>query len=483
MTTKLSASGARIRGDDYQHLFAWYQALRGIARGSNVSKIGIEDPNAENADDVTVYMENGKREYYQVKSSVDARKTAGINWLTESSKAGSSIIRGFYKLWAREQDGPEFKITLMTNRLPSADDSLLSMRDGRDGAVTRHLQNARPESKIGIIRKNLAEHLGITETEVVKFFHDLRFMLGITDNVLTDWVEERMSIAGLRHDKNAVMQGAAIVRGWVTEGKREITPDELRHAIEPLRQPGDTPTASLLIQMIDRGPVPEDTTIVIDWLDLFPGDEPRVRRQPSDPDLWNGRFRPELKQAAQDLQSHEHAHVLVKGHMRLPTWFAVGVELGKTAGFEVSSFQNQVDWSSVGGLSSVPIKHVTTILELGRDLAVGIALATDPSPEVLTYLRDRQISVEEYVCIQPTSGATNQAIGNTAEARGWAYKVRDLIRNLVREYKPSKIHLFLAGPHGAIFLLGHLWDRMPRTQLYEDLGSTKGYAPSYLIPG
>ena len=30
--------------------------------------------------------------------------------------------------------------------------------------------------------------------------------------------------------------------------------------------------------------------------------------------------------------------------------------------------------------------------------------------------------------------------------------------------------------------LGHLWDRMPATQLYEDLGPTEGYSPSYLIP-
>ena len=30
MTTGLSASGARIRGDDYQHLFAWVQVLRAI---------------------------------------------------------------------------------------------------------------------------------------------------------------------------------------------------------------------------------------------------------------------------------------------------------------------------------------------------------------------------------------------------------------------------------------------------------------------
>ena len=62
-------------------------------------------------------------------------------------------------------------------------------------------------------------------------------------------------------------------------------------------------------------------------------------------------------------------------------------------------------------------------------------------------------------------------------------KVRDFSSaHRSRLYRPKRIHLFLAGPQGAILLLGHLWDRMPPTQLYEDLGPSKGYSPSYLIP-
>ena len=483
MTTGLSASGARIRGDDYQHLFSWCQVLRAVIGESDITKIGIEDPEAGNADDVTMYRKGGKREYYQVKSSVDAHNTVGTEWLMKPTRSGGpSVVQGFHRLWAGEHGDRKPKITLVTNRLPSAADPLLGMRDGRDGTVARRLQNAETKSKIGIARRRLAEHLGVTEMEVVRFFHDLRFMLGITDDVLTELVKDRMRAAKLRHDKDAVAQGMRIVRDWVTGGKRKITTSELRRAVEPLKQPGDSPTASILVQAIDRDPVPEAATTVLDWVDLFPGDEPKVRHRPSDPALWNDKFRPELRQTAQDLRSQGHTHVLVKGHMRLPTWFTVGVELGKTAGFEVSSFQGQTAWSSVGELSDITTEHAATTLGLGKDLAVGIALAFDLSPDVLEYLRDQQINVGEYVRIRPTNGANNQAIGGAAEARGWAYGVRDAIRRLVQEYRPGQIHLFLAGPHSAMLLLGHLWDHMPRTQIYEDLGSTKGYAPSYLIP-
>ncbi len=168
--------------------------------------------------------------------------------------------------------------------------------------------------------------------------------------------------------------------------------------------------------------------------------------------------------------------------MRLPTWFAAGVEFGRTAGFQVTSFQGQTPWSSEGPLSDVAIESVAEDLGDGEGLAIGVALAFDLSRDVVTFIHGRQIAAGQYVCLRPVGGANNQAIRNPAEARGWAYAVRDSIRRRTQEYRPGQLHLFLAAPHSAVLLLGHLWDRMPATQLYADLGPTEGYSPSYLIP-
>ena len=483
MTTGLSASGARIRGDDYQHLFAWIQVLKAIQVESGIAEIGIEDPEAGNADDVTVYTDCHEREYYQVKSSVDSRETIGLEWLMEPSRAdGPSVVQRFHRLWADATDGNRPKLTLVTNRLASDGDPILSRRDGRDGTVARALSRAGHRSRTGIARRSLAEHLQVSEIEVLRFLEDLCFKLGKTDS---DWIEMamlHMFAAGLRHDEDAVAQGIGIVRGWVTAGERRLATAQLRQAVEPLKRPDDLPAASLLVQAIDRDPMPEAATIVLDWTSLFPGSEPRVRRLPTDQALWNGQFRPELQRAAQDLRSQGHTNVLVRGYMRLPTWFAVGVELSKTTDFQVASFQGQMPWSSEGMLSDIAIEHIVTDLGVGESIAIGIALAFDLSIDVLTYLRDQETDVGKYVCIRPVSGANNQAIRNSLEARRWAYEVRDSIRRLVQEHRPSRIHLFLAGPHSAMLLLGHLWDRMPATQLYEDLGPNEGYSPSYLIP-
>ena len=482
MATGLSPSSARIRGDDYQHLFTWVQVAKAIQEGSDVTSIGIEDPDAENADDFTIYKRDGKREYYQVKSSVDGRNTMGQEWLTKSSgSGGSSALQRFYKLWANEPDGNKPTITLVTNRLPAPADPLLSRRDGRDCTVARALESADMKSGLGGICKKLAEHLGVTKMETVEFFRNLRFVLGAADEYWMEMAASHMLAGGLLHDKGSIMQGVEIVRSWVTAGKRRIDADELLRAVEPLKRPDGLPSATILVQEIDRDPAPDNAVVVLDWVDSFPGSEPRVRRRPSESTLWNEQFRPQLKQAVRCLRGH--TRVLVRGHMRLPTWFALGVELGKTAGFQVASLQHDAAWSSEGSPSDVPIEHAVKTLGSGRDLAVGISLASDLSQDALEYLDGRRNDVGKYAHVFPLDGANNTAVGSAAEARGWAYGIRNLVRSLVREHRPDNMHLFLATPHGVALLLGHLWDRMPPTQTYVDLGTFGGYAPSYLIPG
>ncbi len=72
-------------------------------------------------------------------------------------------------------------------------------------------------------------------------------------------------------------------------------------------------------------------------------------------------------------------------------------------------------------------------------------------------------------------------ITSSAHATAAAVGIRDLVRQLVREHGARRLHLFLAAPHGLVLLLGHLWDRMPPTQLYEDLGVGNAYQPAFLV--
>ena len=208
MRSGISRSGIRIRGDDYHHLFAWIQVIHAIQGHGEIVALGVEDPEAGNADDVTLYKKNGEREYFQAKGSVDGREPVSTDWLMKASRAGgASVIQGFYKLWASASSDCKPKITLVTNRLPTNGDSILNMRDGRNGTVVRGLKQASARSRAGVARKMLSEHLDITEDETVTFFADIHFILGRLDEEWKQDAKSLMYAAGLRFDEDAVRKG------------------------------------------------------------------------------------------------------------------------------------------------------------------------------------------------------------------------------------------------------------------------------------
>jgi hypothetical protein len=63
----------------------------------------------------------------------------------------------------------------------------------------------------------------------------------------------------------------------------------------------------------------------------------------------------------------------------------------------------------------------------------------------------------------------------------WALAVRDAVRRAVRTAETRRIHLFMSGPAGGALLLGHFWNRVCTTLVYEDL--SPGYWPTFEIPG
>lgn len=482
----LSASGARISGDDYQHLFAWCLTLQALQTGSDIAALGIEDPHAGAVDDVTLYPCQDRARYYQVKFSVDARQLVNVKWLISPSRAGGpSILKRFHTTWKDQQTQRNMRpeLTLVTNRLPDPADPVLTMRDGKDGTVDKPLARAAPGSALGKARQQLAQHLSIDETELLAFLGDLHFRIGTLHNEWKDHAALLMCVLGLRRDEAAVQAGIGLVRSWVTSGTRQLTADEIRAQVAALRLDAEQPAASLLVQALDYDLLPESATLALDWVTLHEGQEPRTRRRLHDPRMYNERLRPELLEAARQLRAGGHSRIFVRGTMRLPTWFTVGTTFAKTAGFNVMVLQGGQLWASEGEAVEFPL--TTTLdkdLGKGNDLVLVTSLSTEISPDVQAYLSTGVPSAGRYICLAPSNGPTNAMIKTAAEARGCAFKIRDMARHYARTYSPNKLHLFLAMPGDLALLLGHLWDRMPVTQLYEDLGGNSGYLPSFSIP-
>jgi hypothetical protein len=82
------------------------------------------------------------------------------------------------------------------------------------------------------------------------------------------------------------------------------------------------------------------------------------------------------------------------------------------------------------------------------------------------------------VVIGPTGGPRDSAVGGPEDACALAVGIRDAVRQAVRGH--SRVHLFLACPMGLALLLGHRWNRIAPTVVYEDLG-TLGYETAFTV--
>ena len=478
----LSASGARIRGDDFQHAYAAARAVEVLLPGSTVTRIGVEDPDpaVRNADDVTVHRQGAPSEFVQAKSSVDATSPATLEWLTERSSAGASILSHLFGAWTDLTDkGKDPRLHLVTNKQLEPNDPVLTLREGTDGTVAARLRAAAPGSRAGQARALLADHLGISEDELLTFLQCLSFRFGQLQDDHRARLALLLAAVGLRADSQAVDLCIGMVRSWVTSGRRLLTAAEIRDEITTLGIGVTTPTATIVVQAIDHRPS-EGATVSLDWVDRYQGDEARNRRVPLDSGDWNDRFRPQLLDAAQTVRSAGISRVHIGGAMRLPTWFAAGNAFGETAGVEVEAFQNGELWPSSGPVNDY---HLDVAPEStgrsGQQAAIVLSIAVDIQDDVRDYVASLP-AVGSILHLRPRGGAGPASITDPQAARDMAIAARNEARSLVRLQRPTRVHLFLACPGAFAMLLGHWWDRIADTQLYADLAP--GYAPAYVIP-
>jgi hypothetical protein len=91
-----AASGARLLGDDVQHLVVWYHVLRTQRVDSTIAELAVEAAQAGNVDDLTLRRSEGPDEYWQIKASVDATSPLTEEWLFSRPKGRPSLLGRLY---------------------------------------------------------------------------------------------------------------------------------------------------------------------------------------------------------------------------------------------------------------------------------------------------------------------------------------------------------------------------------------------------
>jgi hypothetical protein len=487
MTKKVvtrAASGARLLGDDVQHLIAWYHVLRTQRADSTVTELAVEADEAGNVDDLTLRYAAGPSEYWQIKASVDATSPLTEAWLFHRPKGRPSILQRLYASWRKlcSEHAQPPKVILATTKAIDHTDPVLGSRATTDARIFETLRNGTGAPAEA--RNRWAGHLAVDETELLGFLESLEIRHSLSEKEWREKVQDAAAGARVRGDGAAVAAGVQQVRDWIKAPRQTFTPAQLRRAIEKLGLFVLVQRPLFVAQALERNPRADSATYSVDWTGLLLGDDPRERRVFADPVTAGQQITADLAVARKRLRAAGIHDFEVDGPMRLPLWFTIGAHFPSTAGFTVSARARDGIWSS----GAVPNQQRDLEIHLpaapvggsaGRPWAVSVSFATNIAEEVDEFLAEALADAYHISARLPLPG--REALGGLPHAQAVIFQLRDELRALRRMLRPPELHLFLAMPGACALLLGNAWDRMPPTWTYWDLGVPGQYAPAIRI--
>ncbi|MDX3760106.1 MULTISPECIES: SAVED domain-containing protein [Streptomyces] len=480
-----SPTSVRIAGDHYQWLVAWEGCLallrENAARSENpVVSVGVELDGVGNLDDVVLLRRRPPHTYTQVKYTVDSSTPVNEEYLTKPSKdGGPSVLKKIAKAWRTlTADGMPADLVLSTNRAPDPADPLVAVRDSRSQLLMPKAGLRGPRSALGAARARWAAAAGLSEDELRELLSLLRFDLARDQTHVQQRLELLMAVAGLRHDEHAVASGADWVAKQVRAGHRTLTLDMVKAAVDSLGLKAGPARAVLSIATLKPDPVADDADYAIDWVDRFDGPDDFTKRRPLHPATW-AQLQTDIEAAPAHLPLGTAA-ISITGSIRLAPAFLTGAAFRMVTGADLAVLQRGQLWSTSEPYNAPqPPTIQEHSLDQGDELAVAIAVATDPTEDVLDYLREQQTPVSKLLVLTPPGGAKDRSIPDSAAANALAIGIRDVVRRATRT--ASRIHLFIAGPMGLALLLGHRWNRLRPTVVYEDVRTAQGYEVAFTI--
>lgn len=477
-----SRTGVRRSGDDYQDLVAWCAVLRAVQPNSGVIQVDMEINGVGNVDDVILRTAGGPDRYMQVKWATNAGDLVNTSYMTVRKTKGKSLLEKFHRSFRLLQRGAVSPVMeLVTNRALDRHDPLLTLCDGRTDLLLPAARHIAAESDAGRRRTEWANHLGVSDDELLTVLEHLVFRTGRGISAEQERAEALMIGAGLRADQTALRLGTATVAAWVRGGRRSLSLEDISREIDGLDLRMTEPRAVMLVQAIARDPHPDDASIALDWVDMYEGDSAPTRRHPKSRSCW-ARMSTEIDEAVATLRDSGHRNILIRGAMRQATFFAVGARLAQVTGMTVTYAQSGTLWSSDSLRVDVARLNVTRVsINQGDELAVAVGVAVDPTEAVSRYLTEAGVPVRELLTLLPGGGPHDQAVAGPGQAVAFAQHLRNHVRHELEQRRVDRVHLFLAGPGGLALLSGHRWNRVAPTIVYEDLGPGRGYEAAFVV--
>jgi CBASS immunity sensor of nucleotide second messenger signals len=478
-----SATGARTAGDRYQWLVAWIASVTVLHDADRdaqnpVVRVGVEVDGAGNLDDVVSYRRMPPHVYQQVKYTVDASTPVSFDYLTRPTAAGGpSILRKIADTWRELTAGGEVaELAIVTNRAPDPADPLISARDARTRRLLPKAGTGGPQSARGKARTNWANAAGISEPQLLELLAVLDFDLARDRGHLEETARLLMLVSGLRGDPAAVAAGADWVAEQVVAGIRIFDHSMIEAAVNRLNLRSGPVRAVVSVATLKPDPLADRAHHALDWVDRFDGPDAYAKRRPKTPATWE-----QLQADIEAIPSHigGYHHVAITGSLRQATAFAVGAALRMVTNTDLAVVQRGELWTTDAEYSeAIKPDTIGHDLSQGNELAIAIEVATPIADDVMRFLVDQQLPIEQLIVLNPPGGPRDNVVKGPADACALAYGLRQVARQAARSH--PRVHLFLAGPMGLSLIVGHRWNRIAPTTVYEDIAAL-GYEPAFTV--
>jgi len=469
-------SAARLGGDDYQHLYSWYEILPLLDEKSPYDYAYIEHPQAGAADDLTLHPKPGAgipARFVQVKWHVDYRDQYTFAKLVEvTTGAARSLLRKLFDSWKSLRGSGPLEVWLVSNWSPAPQPDLGAYLSARSPHLNDDFFSKRKPSPVASVRESWAAELGTSEEEAVEFCRALRFQLGfMPEHRLEEQVNERMAFYRLRHGENARAAVLDEIRQRIQKGgdAKRITRAELLAIIDrrELRaeQP-DAPAVRLWIHGWDEQGFDVPPTQELDWTPYFDREERRVPTI----DEWKDMLMPQLRQARRHFAGLPNGkYIDVRGKLSLTAALAVGAAFPQVAGFSFRAEQptggETYLWRSDAPASTKQFRVVEEGGPSGGDVAVGLSVTGRGLADLKRFVAETGMAA--FVYAEPATGTGHTAVESASDAVALAHSAKDLIRSVRERYAAGRVHLFLYCPSTFALFLGQILNAVGTVVAYE----------------
>lgn len=194
---------------------------------------------------------------------------------------------------------------------------------------------------------------------------------------------------------------------------------------------------------------------------------------------WRSSIVEPLLRTAAWASKQSYRRIALTGMYRLSTAFAVGACFRSASGFEIDIPTKDGQWPTDAHPppTAVGLPWVVTQPQglHGDRLLVAIGVLRNPAPQMLA---SRGLAEREDELLV---ARLDRALTSASEVQSCVRALKSAVSEAVERLRPARIDLCYAGPAAFAVALGHRWNGLPPTQLYEFDTAEGRYCSSVLL--